>query len=277
MRTTQVRAGFTLVELLVVISILSLLIALLLPAMNKARASVRSVKCVNNLRQIYLFTHMYISDSNEGIPIHTTSGGNHYTAWSRVVSRDYMSPLELSSGVLVNQGKDDARLCPEMSASVRLLNNVVSNGYIHYTMPLEVAGYRDAANNWAFYRTALKLGQVVNPTGTTAFYDTWWDPATNGLSKLSSSLNEADDPYYRATPGLNEAIAATDGGNINTATATWRHMRNNSNFVFLDGHAETRKRIPVDPYTQPPYVAVIRTGGFGYVLGPLRSYKYDGK
>jgi prepilin-type N-terminal cleavage/methylation domain-containing protein/prepilin-type processing-associated H-X9-DG protein len=55
------RRGFTLIELLVVIAIIAVLIALLLPAVQAAREAARRAQCVNNLKQIGIATHNYIS------------------------------------------------------------------------------------------------------------------------------------------------------------------------------------------------------------------------
>jgi prepilin-type N-terminal cleavage/methylation domain-containing protein/prepilin-type processing-associated H-X9-DG protein len=88
--------GFTLVELLVVIAIIALLMAVLLPALNKARDQANTVKCASNLRQFGLMFEMYTQAHNESMP----GGWNSGAMWMVDLMPYY-------------QGVGDIRLCPK--------------------------------------------------------------------------------------------------------------------------------------------------------------------
>ena len=62
------KVGFTLIELLVVIAIIALLLAILVPALSRAKEKVKLLMCVSNCRQLVLAEGLYALDNNGKLP-----------------------------------------------------------------------------------------------------------------------------------------------------------------------------------------------------------------
>ena len=69
------RAGFTLVELLVVLAIIAILVGLLVSAFAAARRSSQSTACISNLRQLHTAFQLYASANDDRVPPYQNAMG----------------------------------------------------------------------------------------------------------------------------------------------------------------------------------------------------------
>jgi prepilin-type N-terminal cleavage/methylation domain-containing protein/prepilin-type processing-associated H-X9-DG protein len=136
------RNAFTLVELLVVIGIIAVLISLLLPALNKAMAQARQIKCASNLHQLFVACQMY-SDANKGVIMPSGVGTNvispsqPFDAWPLLLANegyvpvpkltpDAAAPTWFNANPAHGYSYDSIFMCP--SAADAVFSSGVSDG-----------------------------------------------------------------------------------------------------------------------------------------------------
>src|SRR5690242_15314585 len=109
------RRGFTLVELLVVLTIVAVLVTLLLPAVQMAREAARRVHCANNLMQLsiavqnYANTHEVLPPGvvDERSPIRSEPRGYHFGLWTQVLP--FMEQKAVAAALNTSVGIYDPR------------------------------------------------------------------------------------------------------------------------------------------------------------------------
>ena len=81
------RGGFTLVELLVVLTVIALLAALLLPALSRSKHSARATQCLNQMRQLGVAVRLYVDENGDSFPRSQHSAfANGELPWERSVA-----------------------------------------------------------------------------------------------------------------------------------------------------------------------------------------------
>ena len=88
---SEVISSFTLIELLVVIAIISILMAMLLPALKKARGMARQIECLNTMKQCGTASTYYLNDFGYLPPNHLGPQYSEYFWWCKdILSLDYL-------------------------------------------------------------------------------------------------------------------------------------------------------------------------------------------
>ena len=197
-RHLQRRRAFTLVELLVVITVIGVLISLLLPAVQAAREAARRIQCANNLKQIGLALHNYATAVSTFPPSFCIQQGTTLTG---------------------NNGS--------WSIHGRLLP-YLEQGNAYDRVKLDVAW--DAAENWGTGVPTMRIATYVCPSevndrvrvdaaGAPYVYPqnygfnfgTWlvWDPATGQGGDGVFHVNSRNGPAA-ITDGLSNTLAAAE-------------------------------------------------------------------
>jgi prepilin-type N-terminal cleavage/methylation domain-containing protein/prepilin-type processing-associated H-X9-DG protein len=204
-------SGFTLVELLVVIGIVALLVAILLPALGRAREAAASVQCQSNIRQLGMVLLMYTSGNNGWVPMasgNVATDSHHATnntvpAWYAHFRNDW----EISPAVF---------FCPQGESGIRWDGN--TNAFTGINVNVRNWWGIDYAINGRYARRNDQWASAGNP------------PVWGKISHLRRSTD-----IFAFACGSTESLGNWPPGQ----DVTFRHMRNQSiNLLFFDGHAE---------------------------------------
>jgi prepilin-type N-terminal cleavage/methylation domain-containing protein/prepilin-type processing-associated H-X9-DG protein len=214
--------GFTLVEMLVVISIICALIALLLPALGQARASAQRAACLSNLRQLGTAFQLYAQDNLEVLP--DCKNTHNYANW---INSNPPTLANLQTSALykyVGSGFGKLLLCPGDQLDSR-------PGYAYYEGAYP-SSY--SFNVQMFFR---RMQGIQGPAQKVLLLDDdmpndpefyyWISPSSPASGGFVSRISLRHEMKY--APNANDDV---------TITAT-RRQGKSGNVLFCDFHAGT--------------------------------------
>lgn len=245
-RQSGIRVAFTLVEVLVVIAVIAILIALLLPAVNRARQQSQLVACKSNLQQIGLATRMYANDYDDKYPDAYTVGGAPFRRGPGETNPSDPFSLPETFGLPALYAElnylkhaTGVWLCPAAGERMQAYKNT----YIWATLGTAPAQY--------------KSKQRGNPKSWETFwvYDNFAnEPFREGFRRGAQSLTVLPTEQWRFPHRYRGPIVTgREVGNGNS-------RRGAINVLFIDGHVGMALYTsnPEAPPTSPPKTVIIR-------------------
>ncbi len=218
----RAQAGFTLVELLVVMTIITLLAAMLLPALEKAMSVARKTCCANNERQVGLALQGYSSDYAEYLPVVSNWNAGFYpNYWQRALPPFIDSSAPATSAGLLKVVP--VLQCPTHTETfVRLAASESRRSSSTFGMNCNF-GPNAQRNYWR------RISRFSRPSGTLAITESGYFPVYNSQPQL-------DGYYLLKGAEMYNSTGVHAGGN---------------NILWLDGHVAWW--IDVTRLTLPPY------------------------